>query len=235
MSESVAGGLDHDGLQALKAIALEGGLRSPVKVSCASLAGQLATSTQTASRRLQGLEADGLVDREIVADGQWISITDSGERTLRAEYADYRRLFEGGTGLRLTGTVTTGMGEGRHYISLSGYQEQFESRLGYTPFPGTLNVDLDEASVRARGELPAQASVPIDSWAEGDRTFGAATCYPGRLEIDGRSYEPVHAIVPDRTHHDEDSLELIAPEKLRDELDLADGDTISIHIQEPTE
>jgi len=232
MSESAVSSLGHDELQALKAVALDGGLSGPVKVSCASLADRLDASTQTASRRLQQLESGGLVDRDIVSDGQWITVTDAGTSALREEYADYRHLFEDQTGLTLTGTITTGMGEGRHYISLSGYKQQFEARLGYTPFPGTLNVDLDEASIRARPQLSTQASVPIDSWEDGDRTFGAATCYPARVEADTSDYHPVHIIVPDRTHHDEESLELIAPDKLRDELELTDGDTLSIHIEE---
>lgn len=235
MSESAVSRLGHDELQALKTVALDGALNGSVKVSCAGLADRLAASNQTASRRLQQLEAGGFLDREIVADGQWVSVTEAGEGALRSEYADYRRLFEAGSGLTLSGTITTGMGEGRHYISLPGYDRQFESKLGYSPFPGTLNVDLDEASVRSRPELSAQASVPIDSWAEGDRTFGAATCYPARLEADGRSYEPTHVIVPDRTHHDEAKLELIAPEKLRDALALDDGDTVSIHLVEESE
>jgi len=232
MSESAASTLAVDELQALKAVALDGGLGGPVKVSCSSLGERLETSTQTASRRLQDLETSGLLDREIVSDGQWVSVTDDGERVLRAEYADYRQLFERETGLTLSGTVTTGMGEGKHYISLSGYERQFESKLGYVPFPGTLNLELDEASRRARGELAGQATVPIDSWEDGDRTFGAATCYPARMTADGGDYEPVHLIVPDRTHHDEGNIEVIAPDKLREALDLEDGDTVSVHIEE---
>ncbi|MEA1930398.1 MAG: DUF120 domain-containing protein [Euryarchaeota archaeon] len=235
MSESAVSTLGHDELQALKTVALDGALSGSVKVSCASLADRLDASNQTASRRLQELESGGLLDREIVADGQWVSVTEAGERTLRSEYADYRQLFEESAGLSLSGTITTGMGEGKHYISLPGYERQFESKLGYTPFPGTLNLDLDEPSVRSRPELSAQASVAIDSWEDGDRTFGAATCYPARLEADGETYEPTHVIVPDRTHHDEEHLELIAPEKLRDALALDDGDTVSIHLSEATE
>jgi len=235
MAEAAAGALDHDELLALKLVALDGGLASPVKVSCGELAARLEASNQTASRRLQALEAGGYVDREIVADGQWVTISEAGEGALRSEYADYRQLFETEPGLTLTGTVTTGMGEGKHYISLPGYERQFEERLGYTPFPGTLNVDLDEASIRARGELGAQASIPIDSWEDDDRTYGAATCYPARIEYDGETFEPVHVIVPDRTHHDEENLELIAPAKLRDELGLADDDTIAIHLTEADE
>lgn len=232
MSESATPQLGHDELLALKQIALDGGLSGSLKLSCGEVADQLGVSNQTASRRLQALESGGYIDRDIVADGQWLSVTDAGERELRSEYADYRRLFDRERGLTLTGTITTGMGEGKHYISLSGYQSQFETRLGYTPFPGTLNLELTEASIRSRGELPAQESIPIDSWEDDDRTYGAASCYPAHVVCEGRAFEPAHIIVPDRTHHDEEQIELIAPVKLRDELAVADGDTLTIHLTE---
>lgn len=221
-----------DGLAALKAVALDGGLSGDVKVSCAGLAETLDASSQTASRRLQRLEEAGLIEREVVNDGQWVSATDEGEARLRAEYADYRRLFDRSAELTLTGSVTGGMGEGRHYISLPGYNRQFRERLGYEPYPGTLNVNLDERSVRARGELAAIEPVPIDAWEDEERTYGSASCYVATAEGNGRTFEPVHVIVPDRTHHDEDQIELIAPEMLRDELGLADGDEITVRIED---
>lgn len=222
----------HDEVAALKTVALRGGLREPVKVSCSALGERLDASSQTASRRLQRLEEAGLLERDVVSDGQWVSVTDAGERSLRAEYADYRRIFEDGAGLTLTGTVTSGMGEGRHYISLSGYMEQFRERLGYEPFPGTLNVELTEASVRAVAGLGSVDGVRIDGWEDEERTFGPATCYPARLEADNDSFESVHLIVPERTHHDETQLELIAPQKLRDEHDLEDGEELTVILED---
>ncbi|WP_073306781.1 DUF120 domain-containing protein [Halobaculum gomorrense] len=220
----------HDEVVALKTVALYGGLREPVKVSCSTLGERLDASSQTASRRLQRLESAGLLDRDVVGDGQWVTVTDAGERRLRAEYADYRRLFEGEAGLSLSGTVTSGMGEGRHYIQLSGYHEQFVERLGYEPFPGTLNVELSEAAVRARAGLDSVEGVPIDGWEDEERTFGPATCYAAEVRVDGESFAPVHVIVPERTHHDEDQLELIAPARLRDELGLDDDDEVRVYV-----
>jgi riboflavin kinase len=224
--------VDADSLAALKAVALSGGLAGDVKVSCASLGERLDASSQTASRRLQRLEEAGLIERDVVNDGQWVALTDAGEARLRAEYADYRRLFDEGAELTLTGAVTGGMGEGRHYISLPGYKRQFVERLGYEPYPGTLNVELDERSVRLRGELAAVDPVPIDAWEDEGRTYGSASCYVATVEGNGRTFEPAHVIVPDRTHHDEDQIELIAPEMLRDELGLADGDELTVRIEE---
>jgi riboflavin kinase len=221
-----------DEVTALKRVALLGGLGGTAKASCAGLADELGVSSQTASRRLQRLDEAGLVARDVVSDGQWVSVTGDGEALLRREYADYRRLFEAAAGLSLSGTVTSGMGEGRHYISLSGYMEQFRERLDYEPYPGTLNVELDERSVRARPEMRSFDAVPIDGWADEERTFGPATCYAARVSRadDETTYGDAHAIVPERTHHDETELEVIAPDRLRDELGLADGDRVQVRI-----
>ena len=224
--------VDPAAIAALKHVGLVGGL-SETKVSCAALGDRLDASTQTASRRLQTLESAGYVERDVVSDGQWVRVTEAGEAALRAEYADYRRLFESDVELSLRGAVTGGMGEGRHYITLPGYAEQFRERLGYDPFPGTLNVDLTEESVRRRGEMAGIDAVPIDAWEDEDRTYGAATCYGVTLVAGDERYDEVHAIVPDRTHHDDDQLELIAPDRLRDALDLDDDDQVEVRV-EPT-
>jgi len=235
MAETAAAStVGPDELAALKRVALDGGLDDRAKLSCSGLAEHLDASAQTASRRLQRLDDAGLIDRDVLADGQRVTVTDAGVARLRREYADYRRLFEADSTPSLDGTVTSGMGEGKHYISLSGYMAQFRDRLGYEPFAGTLNVELTAESVRARGELDAfsETATPIDGWEDGDRTFGPATCYAARIEHDGATYDGAHVIVPERTHHDATQLELIAPVKLRDELALDDGDTVTIHLGE---
>ncbi|WP_396610849.1 DUF120 domain-containing protein [Haloferax sp. S1W] len=233
MSESVVTSeVGYDELATLKLVALDGGRSEPVKVSCSGLADRLGVSNQTASRRLQRLEEGDYVDREVVSDGQWITITEAGESALRREYADYRRIFETPSVVVLEGEVTGGMGEGRHYISLPGYMEQFTERLGYEPFPGTLNVRLSDDATRTRAGMSALDAVPIDGWEDEERTFGPATCYAAVVEADDETYEPVHIIVPERTHHDESQLEIIAPDKLRDELELEDGDTVTVRVEE---
>ncbi|WP_092904481.1 DUF120 domain-containing protein [Halostagnicola kamekurae] len=231
MSSATESAVGHDELAVLKLLALEGGLFGDVKISCSALADRLDASNQTASRRLQRLESADLVERETVSDGQWVVVTDEGERMLRAEYEDYRRIFETGAEVELEGTITSGMGEGRHYISLPGYQRQFEERLGYDPFPGTLNVDLREDSVRRRSAMSSLEPVPIDGWEDDDRTYGPAVCYPATVETaDGETYETAHTIAPERTHHDDDQLEVIAPDKLREELDLEDDDHVTVSV-----
>lgn len=223
-----------DAVMTLRQLGLDGALTGETKLSCSSLAETRDISTQTASRRLQQLDEVGLVDRETVADGQWVRITEAGERRLREEYEAYQRLFEEPAQLELRGYVTSGMGEGRHYISLPGYMAQFEDRLGYEPFPGTLNLDLDPESVRARAGLSHLEPIPIDGWEDDERTYGPAVCYRATVATAaGAEYQPAHVIAPERTHHDEDQLEVIAPTKLRDALDIGetDGDAVLVTVE----
>ncbi|AXR82889.1 DUF120 domain-containing protein [Natrarchaeobaculum sulfurireducens] len=231
MSATAESAVGHDELAVLKLLALEGGLEGDVKISCSALADRLDASNQTASRRLQRLESATLLERDTVSDGQWVSVTDEGERVLHAEYEDYRRIFERETEVALEGIVTSGMGEGRHYISLPGYNRQFEDRLGYEPFPGTLNVELREDSVRRRSAVSSLEPIPIDGWEDDERTYGPAVCYPATIETaTGERYADAHTIAPERTHHDDDQLEVIAPVKLREELGLEDDDHVTVSV-----
>jgi len=229
-----------DARETLKLLALDGALDGQANVTCSGLAERLDVSTQTVSRRLRELDEAGLVDREMVSNGQRVTTTDEGRRALEREYADYRRLFEADRGVDLHGTVTGGMGEGRHYISLPGYNRQFVERLGYEPFPGTLNVELDAESTRARAALDGLEPIRIDGWEDDERTYGPAFCWPARLVAGdtetgngttGEGYQEVHVIAPERTHHGQDKVELIAPDRLRDELSLDDGDAVTVHVE----
>jgi riboflavin kinase len=226
------GSLDADGRATLKELALLGALDGQEKISCAGLADRLDASTQTASRRLQTLEDGGYLEREIVSDGQWVRIAGDGVQRLQSEYAEYRRIFEDGEGLSLTGTITSGMGEGRHYITLSGYMEQFVTKLGYEPFAGTLNIDLTPESVRARTRLSALDPLTIEGWEDEDRTYGPAYCYSATVRTETETSETAHVITPERTHHGDDHLEIVAPDRLRDTLDLDDGDEVTVDVDE---
>ena len=138
-------------LQCLKAIALRGGCKGPVFVSTQSIGTMLAISQQTASRRLKGLETQGLITRAMTADGQHVTVTKQGEEELRREYQEYSRIFtDGGKTYALNGAVVSGIGEGKYYMSLPAYKEQFKTHLGFEPYPGTLNIRLNHASIPIR-------------------------------------------------------------------------------------
>ena len=44
----------------------------------------------------------------------------------------------------MQGKITAGLGQAVFFLSREGYRRQFLEHVGFVPFPGTLNVLLDE-------------------------------------------------------------------------------------------
>jgi riboflavin kinase len=213
-------------LQCLKVLALMGGLNGPVRVSSQSLGTALRTSPQTASRRLQALERRMLLARAVGTDGQSITITRGGKEELRREFSDYCRLFsKESESCSLFGSVISGLGEGKYYMSLDHYVEQFSRVLGFVPFPGTLNIRLHPSSLSIRKQLDQRDWISIDGFTADERSFGNARCLPCRLHE-----TPCGIVIPGRSHYPDDVLEVIAPVSLRETYRLADSDTIAVEV-----
>jgi riboflavin kinase, archaea type len=214
-------------LQCLKAIALRGGCKGPIFVSSQTMGEMLAISQQTASRRLKGLETRGFLTRTIVPDGQHVTLTGAGEAELRKEYQEYSRIFsEHNKGYVLNGTVVSGIGEGKYYMSLAPYKEQFNTHLGFEPYPGTLNIRLSSSSIPVRKKIDALEWIRIKGFSTDGRTFGDAKCLPCRIgEIS------CGIVMPGRTHYPEDIIEVIAPIALRRKLGVEDTDTVTVEVE----
>src|SRR5579862_7345569 len=213
-------------VRVLRTLAGLGAARAPVDLSARELGVRLAMSQQQADRYLVVLEKRGWVTRRLSGRRQRLSVTPSGWETLRSEFHALRRLFEGPSRLRIAGLVTSGLGEGRYYLSQPGYVVQFAERLGYKPYPGTLNVRVRADDLEAVGGVRDWSGIRIDGFQAGGRTFGGATCFVARL-----GGHPSHLIVPDRTHY-QDVIEVIAPECLRDALHLKDNDAVEVEVEE---
>jgi len=112
----------------------------------------------------------------------------------------------------MRGKILSGLGQAQYFISREGYSRQFLERLGFIPFPGTLNVLLDEP-------FPAeQEAIKIEGFAEECRSFGECKCY--RIKINGMQAAMVR---PEKSRYPAELIEVIAPAKLR-ALGLEDGD-----------
>ncbi len=214
-------------IRVLKEIALSGGMKEPVRISCQNMAEKLKTSPQTAARRLQVLEQEGLIKRILKGDGQLIMITDRGKEVLMSEYMDYKSIFEekGRDSAILRGILISGLGEGKYYITREGYMNQFKEKLGFIPYPGTLNIKLEIEYVHLRGKLDEKQGIKIDGFVTKNRTFGECKCFLCR--IDGKDGA---VIIPSRTHYPSEILEIISPYNLRKELGLSDGDEVSVEV-----
>ncbi len=212
-------------LQVLKALALMNATRKVLKISSKELAEKIGQSIQTASRKLKELEDEGLIERTLTKDGQFVVITDKGKELLYKEYLDYKRIFEGEGEFVIKGKVFSGLGEGKYYVSLEGYKKQFEEKLGFTPYPGTLNLRIPKEQMFFRAKLDEMDGIKIEGFKTKERTFGEVKAFKCRINgIDGA------IVIPQRTHYPKNVIEIIAPVKLREVLGLKDGDWVEVEV-----
>lgn len=208
----------------LKEIAKIGGLQEFVYTSSGELAERLGVSQQTSSRKILELLDAGLIARRLGTRKQLIRLTTEGVEVLRQEYAEYRALFSGGDSVVVRGKVVTGLGEGRYYISREGYRKAFGQMLGFDPFPGTLNIEVEPTDRDKVGELKDETGMLVPEFQSEGRTFGAVKCF--RADIGGIE---AAVIFPLRSHHTH-TIEIISPVNLRETLELGDGTEITVKI-----
>jgi len=205
-----------------------GALNARIKVSTIELAGEVGVSQQTASRYMIELERGDYIEKQSSFQGSQIRITDKGKRELERVYLKLKSLVEETPRIiTLEGSVVTGLGEGAYYMSRKGYQEQFMEKLGFDPFPGTLNLKLHPSKVGARKELETYSAIVINGFKSGKRTFGKVKCFPAVIND---VVEGAVALI-NRTHYDDSVIELIAPLHLRSSLGLKEGSNVQVKIK----
>jgi len=163
-------------------------------------------------------------ERGYVEEGPLIKLSQRGRDVLSAVLRDLMIYFNIAS-IRLAGIVVSGLGEGAFYVSLEGYRRAIENALGFTPYPGTLNIRLDPQSLMYRRYLDSLPGILIPGFSNGVRTYGAVKAF--RASIRGVKGA---VVMPERTHHPTDVIEVVAPVKLRDVLGLKDGDRIEVEI-----
>ena len=216
-------------IHTLLKLAEMGAHRRTAKVSTEYLAERLGISQQTASRHLIELERKGWIQRTITPEGSLIKINDTGTRELQKLYSNLRLLIEAAypPSVTLEGTVFTGLGEGAYYILKEPYRKQFIEKLGFDPYPGTLNLKLTtEYDLKTRTELETYPAVEIQGFKNENRTFGLVKCYPATIDnkVKGALISAL------RSHYDVSVLEVIAPVCLRKQLDFKDGHKVKVEV-----
>jgi riboflavin kinase len=175
------------------------------------------------------LERKGWIQRTITPEGSLIKIEDAGFAELQKLYSNLRFLIEAAypPSVTLEGTVFTGLGEGAYYIAKEYYRKQFIEKLGFDPYPGTLNLKLTtDYDLKTRRELEAYPAVEVQGFKNEDRTFGLVKCYPATIDnkVKGALISAL------RSHYDVSVVEIIAPVCLRKQLNLKDGNKVKVEV-----
>lgn len=124
--------------------------------------------------------------------------------------------------MELEGEVTSGLGKGKYYMSKQVYQEEFDDKLGFRPFPGTLNLKVDEDE-RKEFEENGETLEIREVYEDGERlsNVDVTPCRIGEVECGLLKLE--------FTEYPDSIAEIVAPVDLREKFDLEDGDRIKIN------
>ena len=184
-------------------------------------------SQQTISRKLRELEEDGIIQRILTKEGEYIRLTDKGEEELKSCIEDILNLILRTKVIHIKGKVTSGLGEGRIFLSIPYYKESFKKYLGFEPYAGTLNLVIyDRISLENRLILDIARGITIPEYREPNRVLGSVKAFPSSVN----SLSPAAIVIPSRTTHPKSVIEIISPYYLREKLNLKDGDEISVEV-----
>ncbi len=127
----------------------------------------------------------------------------------------------------LLGRLASGIGQGRHFTRLDWARTQFIDKLGIDPYPGTVNIivdDPDATPVWVR--LKRTAGVRIENPNDGPHDCDAR-CY--RVSIQGRIDAAI--VLPEIEGYPPAQVEMVAAANVRDALAIEDGDPVRIEIR----
>ena len=123
--------------------------------------------------------------------------------------------------IKLSGKVFSGRGEGEKFLELPWVKQQVKEKLGFIPHHGTLNIMLSEKSAKRRKLLEKATSMKVCP-AEGYCSGKIFKAFVGMLEC--------AIVIPEVAGYPRGVLEIIAPANLREKLQLADGDKITVTV-----
>ena len=124
------------------------------------------------------------------------------------------------------GLVSSGEGIGAHLLRIPWARKQIKEKLGFDPYPGTLNVCIstsDEATLKTvLKRLRGTEIIP-------ENGFLRACCF----EISINSETPGAVVIPQKVDYPPNIIEIISPMNLRETLQLTNGDEIEITFLSP--
>ena len=123
--------------------------------------------------------------------------------------------------ITLNGKVISGDGNGKKYLSLPWVKKQIEEKLGFTPYLGTLNLELTNESMEKQKLLEKENAftiLPPQGYCAG-LVFKA--CISGT---------ECGIVIPQVKNYPKSLLEIMSPENLREKFHLTDGKKISVTV-----
>ncbi len=131
---------------------------------------------------------------------------------------------------RLTGVIFSDLGQASSFMALDWVRDLLNRRLGYHPFPATLNIrpaGAEDARVW-RLVRTEHAGTPLTTAADGHcgaKLYRVAI----RGAADGVTVDGA-VLVPEVDDYPKDKIEIVAPVRLKDYFQVNDGDQLTVEF-----
>jgi len=129
----------------------------------------------------------------------------------------------------LKGKIVSGAKKAAFFTQLDWVLEQCSEKLGFKPFPGTLNVEILPESLLDAESIQEEKSIELVPPDSNDATFCTAQVLPVSIEeVNAAIIIPAEKV----RVHGKNIIEVIAPMSLKDTLNIDDGDTVTLTIKD---
>jgi len=127
----------------------------------------------------------------------------------------------------LKGKIVSGARQAAFFTQLDWVQKQSREKFGFTPYPGTLNLEIDKEYLPVIEALRKEKLIEL---IPPDPKFCTAKTITAEIaSIQGAVIIPAE----DVNIHAQNIIEIIAPLKLKEALGVKDGDTLEIELKVP--
>ena len=129
--------------------------------------------------------------------------------------------------LAITGKIISGARQGAFFTQLDWVQEQCIEKLGFAPWPGTLNLEIRLDQVAVIEDMRLKNGIELTA---PDANYCSGYVFP--VSVGGI---PSAVVIPsdDVRVHEKNIIEIIAPRYLKETLGVKDGDSISLTVGRP--
>ncbi len=205
------------------------------RVITPELCKEIPISQQTISRRILELEKKGYINRVFENRGGELDLSREAYSQLERIYDNLRFILMDDISYdKFRGTLRSGMREGAHYIKHPQYLKQFYQKVGFFPYFGTLNLEMDPLLYDFLMKMmPSTSKVTIDGFIDESRSYGTVDCYLVEIWCDKAPETRVSGALLriQRTSHKPNILEFISEQYLREYFQLHDGDELVFQFQ----
>ena len=126
--------------------------------------------------------------------------------------------------MTLTGKIVSGVKQGAFFTQLDWFQSQCRDKLGFEPYPGTLNLEISIDDVPIIETLEQEDEIDFIS---PDSEFCSGKAFPVLVEgIRAAIVIPAEEV----RVHGKNIIEVISDQRLKDVVNVDDGDFVILSI-----